>query len=301
MTTKTKNQLVASGSVPALYQRMASAIADCFAVDDCREIARQAGAIAAYFKQINDDETVRKFVLIKIRAWRRIGELLVNSGVDRSACESTADYMRKIRAKFQGHGDIAELSESGFRQALGLAELPADFFERNAEKIGSIDGLIGAFHRLQRQQWDATPEGQAHASKLRQEEKQNERNAREREQTLQREQERNRAQQQERNAEYAALKAERDAAFAEVGVTLDRRDRAEMRSVVLLLKKAIHETLRQAAFDHRMTMQAILRAGLATWFTAHGYSVADDLKPQRPKRTSPRPQIGNSVPAPPPT
>ena len=41
------NALVLSGNhAPALYQRMQIAIAECYSVDDCQEIATQAGAIA---------------------------------------------------------------------------------------------------------------------------------------------------------------------------------------------------------------------------------------------------------------
>jgi hypothetical protein len=58
-----------------------------------------------------------------------------------------------------------------------------------------------------------------------------------------------------------------------VGITLDRRDRMAMHTTVFLLREPIHEALRQAAFDHRMTMHAVLREGLALWFAANGYSV----------------------------
>jgi hypothetical protein len=55
--------------------------------------------------------------------------------------------------------------------------------------------------------------------------------------------------------------------------------REHMKQVVFLIKDSIHATLRQAAFDNHMTMQAILRAGLMMWFIAHGYNVPmSDMK-----------------------
>ena len=42
-----------------LYQRMQAAIRTCHVVDDCKEIADQATAIAAYYKQIKDNESLR--------------------------------------------------------------------------------------------------------------------------------------------------------------------------------------------------------------------------------------------------
>jgi hypothetical protein len=74
-------------------------------------------------------------------------------------------------------------------------------------------------------------------------------------------------------AEAKALLRARDLALDEVGITLDRRDREQMHQIVFLLKKSIHEILRQAAFDNRTTMQSILRSGLMMWFVAHGYTV----------------------------
>lgn len=59
-------------------------------------------------------------------------------------------------------------------------------------------------------------------------------------------------------------------------VLLDRRDREQMHATVFLLKRSVHEILRKAAFDHRMTMQAIIRSGLMMWFAAHGYSIPID-------------------------
>ena len=42
----------------------------------------------------------------------------------------------------------------------------------------------------------------------------------------------------------------------------------------------------QAAFDHRITMHAILREGLATWFLANGYDVPVSEMDLRPRYAS---------------
>jgi hypothetical protein len=175
--SKAKNELVpvGNGSAPALYQRMQAAIAECHSVDGCKHIATQAGAIAAYYKQIKDDESVRKFLQIKIRAWRRICEILLKANIDRSECNtglkgafSMTEYIRRIRAAFKGHKDVEELTEGAFRQALKIAEMPDDFFERNAEGCTSIVALVSAFTDIQRQEWAASPEGQAQLKEWRQ-------------------------------------------------------------------------------------------------------------------------------------
>jgi hypothetical protein len=149
-----------------------------------------------------------------------------------------------------------------FRQALKILEVPADFFEQNVEDYQSIDTLVGAFSRFKREEWEATPEGQAELKKREEQAKIYAKNQKQQvHEALQ------------RQAELTALEEASDDAFREVGITLDRRDREKMISVVLPLKKPIHDILRQASFDNHMTMWAILRAGLMMWFVAHGYSV----------------------------
>ena len=62
----------------------------------------------------------------------------------------------------------------------------------------------------------------------------------------------------------------------DVGITLERKDRANIKSVVFLIKDAIHAVMRQAAFDKHITMQDVLRRGLRLWLEANGYDWPDD-------------------------
>lgn len=72
------NQLISArpalGSVDRpnqLYSRMQTAIDRCYSVDDCKTIADQANAIAAYFKQTKDDASLRPQWLAEKRATPR--------------------------------------------------------------------------------------------------------------------------------------------------------------------------------------------------------------------------------------
>jgi hypothetical protein len=266
----------------ALYDRMQTAIAECYAVDDCLQIASQAGAIAAYYKQIKDDGSVRQFLEIKLRAWRRIGEIV--STVDNSGCETTADHIRKIRAAFNGGSGLDDLNETAIRQALKLMKVPREFFDKHVQDTGSIENMVNRFEYVKRKEWEASPEGKA---QLRREAASDEKYRLKRKEEEQQQAERQRLtekQQAERQADATQLVAARDAALEEVGITLDRRDRERMHEIVFLLKKSVHETLRKAAFDNRMTMQAILRAGLRMWLIAHGYEVeANEMTEQNMK------------------
>ena len=59
-------------------------------------------------------------------------------------------------------------------------------------------------------------------------------------------------------------------------VTLERKDRAKMKSVVFLIKDEVHTMMRQAAFDEKITMQEVLRRGLKMWLIAHDYKFPDE-------------------------
>jgi hypothetical protein len=216
-------------------------------------IADQAAAIAAYYKQIKDDESVKKFIAVKLRAWRRIGEIC--AATDRSDCKTKPDYVDKIQQTFP------DLSFSQISQALRLAEVPMEFFEQAVEQVRSIPDLLAAYTRSK---WEESPEGLAQLEEVRKRER--ERKAK------------------DADAKEAGLARECDTvidemldsynvAYKEVGYTLERRDRRTMKTVVLLLKESVHSVLRQAAFDHHLTMQEVVRRGLVSWLASHGYTV----------------------------
>lgn len=273
----TKNALVPAGKAGVLYARMQTAIACCHSIDDCRETAAQATAIAAYYKQIKDDESVRKFMQIKIRAWRRIGEILIGAKIDKATCNTLrtgafnmAEYIRKIRAFFKKDKSVEKLPDNVFRQAIAIAEVPEEFFTKNVTRCTSVDHLISMYAQLQRREWEATPEGQKEKAdiELYVKKELEEREQRQEEKAKQAEE------QAEEQAELDTLRKAQAEAFNEVGITLERHDRKRMVQVVFLIKRELHEVLRQAAFDNHMTMQGVLRSGLAMWLFAHGYKVS---------------------------
>ena len=263
-----------------LYAKMREAVDTCYSIDDCAEIAKQGAAVAAYFKQINDDETMRKFLAVKLRAWRRIGEILLT--VDDTGCASISDHIRKIHKQIP---EAKNINDSFIRNALKLGRLPEDSFEREAEKGSTTYQAISAYEKFTREAWEATPEGRAEAvanRKLAAE-------AAQRTAEWERQQAEQRAEQQQTAQEQRDDLAALAAARAEVGFTMDRRDRKSMKEVVFMIKAPIHETLRKAAFDRHVTMQLILRSGLFMWFVANGYNInAADLDIGQPTLKPPR-------------
>ena len=255
-----------------LYRNMRTAIAQCHRVDECQDIIDKSVGLAAYYKQVNDTESERKFYQIKLRAWRRIGELF--SAVDVSDCITQVAKIKKIKASFD-EAVVAEFTDSRILEILKLAALPHTSFEFALNRItgGGIGGL-----------WQHTPEfiAEREAAEAKAEAY---RRARERKEAKPEYQKKLREQQEQEQKKLQAQQEQADlikrheselveaskAALKEVGITLERKDRAQMKQVVFLIKKEIHAVMRQAAFDRKITMQEILRRGLKLWLVAHGY------------------------------
>jgi len=285
------NELAVTTTKLSPYVKMQSAIARCYSIDECKLIAGEAQAIAAYYKQIKDDETVRKFLQIKIRAWRRIGEIILAAKVDRARClgkngePTMTAYIRRIKETFPDEPAVQNLMDHEFRQAIKIAEVPADFFDANVAEHSNIDGLVYAFSQLQRREWEASPEGKAEIARRRARDREEQARAIKQQAEAAADDKKRQAEDEINSRRLARLYQADDIAMKEVGITLARRDREDMHETVFLLKRSVHEVLRRAAFEKRMTMQAILRAGLLMWFAAHDYDVsAKDMVPTKNER-----------------
>jgi hypothetical protein len=261
------NDLVttAAAGPRGLYQRMQGAITRCYSVDDCVAIADQAAAIAAYYKQIKDDRSVVEFGAIKLRAWRRIGEICAQ--VDDADCENRMAYYDKINTRFPN------LHPDHIAQALKLAKLPEEFFEETI--MSPREGVSGRvlpwtvqdlLTEYTRWKYENTPDGAAVAE------------------TVKRAKAAKAKEVEGKKQDGRALSPEEimddtmasyREAYTEVGYTMDRRDRKTMRTVVLLVKQELHATLRQAGFDHHRTMQSIIREGLLRWLKEHHYDIPE--------------------------
>jgi len=268
---KPKQELILPPSKSTeLYERMRGAVDTCHTIDDCKEIGNQAAGIAAYYAQIQDRESEIKFAQIKLRAWRRIGEIL--NAVEHSDCESVAAHIRKARQQLN-----FTMNDSACRQALQIADLPLEFFENQIAEGHTVYSIMNEYAAYQRAAFRATPEGKRQQREAERIAKADEAKA-EAERRTYYEKLHAQAQAQAQAARsLQVLKIASDQAYEEVGITLERRDREQMKEIVFLIKSTTHETLRIAAFDHRMTMQAILRAGLAMWFIANGYPVPEEM------------------------
>jgi hypothetical protein len=228
------------------YERMVAAIAECHSIDECKETANRAEALAAYALQIHDDRSLKQYLEIKIRAWRRIGELLCEiAGIEPAVSQSFGGdikspslpnaVMRKMRSGF--HCDLTDLE---MRRAVAVASIDGDFFEQRAK--GSPDNpyrFFEAYAAFMREKWLQSPEGEEYALEI----------AKERaERRL--------------SVEKAAVLPPYEGSLSPGPDTI---------TIEIVVSKRFHEMIRQAAHERKFTQQYFIRFALVEWFVDKDY------------------------------
>ena len=134
-----------------LYDKMRQAIEQCANVDEVKEVRSKAIALALYRRQAGDREAEKKFAAIRIRAERRIGELLREmrqTGERAKAGDRGPSEGRGARPSVETQTlsdlNITKDESSKFQQ---LAAIPQEKFERaiaQAEQVPTSAGVISA-------------------------------------------------------------------------------------------------------------------------------------------------------------
>jgi hypothetical protein len=252
----------------AQYKQMSRAIATCHGIDECKHIIDKSVAMAAYYAQIKDRETELMFHRVRLRAWRRIGELF--SVVSLKRCPTWSAKINTIRDAFQNDPSVADMSDARIADILRLMAISDEEFEAavNEQVNGSIAQLMRLTPQALKEAERARKENEAQMRRyMKRKEKEDE------EKAVLTTMERKVAVMKRKHEDELDKAAE--AAMEDVGITLERKDRANMKQVVFLIKNEVHELMRQAAFDKRITMQDMLRRGLRLWLDANGYDWPD--------------------------
>lgn len=124
----------ANASLPASYEAAKAALANCVSIDECKDWADKAQALASYAKQANDDDMMRQATRIRDRAIRRCGELLKQiepSKGGRPPAETRVDAHPSFSR--QDAATSAGMSPHQAKQAIRVANVPAADFERQVE------------------------------------------------------------------------------------------------------------------------------------------------------------------------
>jgi hypothetical protein len=122
------------GPLPANYEAASAALAACDDIDECKDWADKAAAMAAYGRMAKDDTLHRMAHRIQARAVRRLGELI--------KLEPSAQGQRNElgaaggpKSPRQQSAEAAGLSKRQVKTAVRVARVPPADFERQVESV----------------------------------------------------------------------------------------------------------------------------------------------------------------------
>jgi hypothetical protein len=124
---------VSSATLPQTYQAAQRALSECSQVDECKDWADKAAALASYARQSEDQELERMAQRIRARAIRRANELYQQIEPDKGGrpSETKADA-RPSFTRTEAARD-AGMSPHQVKQMVRIGRIPEDEFERQIE------------------------------------------------------------------------------------------------------------------------------------------------------------------------
>jgi len=121
---------VSRASLPETYQAARVALSECSAVDECKDWADKAAALASYARQSEDKELERMAHRIRARAIRRAGVLLKQI---ESAQGARTDLGPAAALSKKEVASDAGMSERQTKTALRIANIPEQDFDVQVE------------------------------------------------------------------------------------------------------------------------------------------------------------------------
>lgn len=121
--------------MPLNYEVAKNAIRKCLRIDECKEWADKIAALAAYAKQIKDDELLKNAKRIRVRAQVRMGELLLEYPAPHGGWPGADGKIRNAGRKSPRYkaGEDAGLSRATINRAVSMARVPEDLRETRIE------------------------------------------------------------------------------------------------------------------------------------------------------------------------
>lgn len=123
---------IPNARLPKAYEAAQAALAECQQVDECKEWADKAAALASYAKQAQDDVLERMAQRIRARAIRRAGELLAQIEPAKNQYDASAKVGPGPSTRTEAARDVG-FSDRQQKTALRIASVPAEAFERQVE------------------------------------------------------------------------------------------------------------------------------------------------------------------------
>ena len=122
---------ISSASFPDNYESAKRALSVCVSIDECKTWADKSAALATYAKEARDESLLIMAKRIRLRAYRRIGELL-----DEIALPARSEKDKRRRSGQELRERAAEAAGIGTTQAsvaVGVARVATYAFESEVE------------------------------------------------------------------------------------------------------------------------------------------------------------------------
>ncbi len=134
-TALTKENLpsIRQAKLPGVYKDAVIALARCARVDECKNWADKAVAIASYARQSRDETLLRTAMRIKAQAIRRVGELLKDLPEETRGPKPISERRVPEIETRKNAAVRAGLSLDQQKQALRIAAIPEARFEKLVE------------------------------------------------------------------------------------------------------------------------------------------------------------------------
>lgn len=132
------------------YDAMCQAIAECYQVDEIKNIRDKAMAMEAYAKQALNTDSERKAKEIRIRAERKVGLMMSDMGKtapkDRNPEKRVSVHGEPIPSEFAQAKESANISDSQAKRWQNLAKVSDGDFEEalNSPAMPSTTSILAA-------------------------------------------------------------------------------------------------------------------------------------------------------------
>jgi hypothetical protein len=130
--------------LPSSYHAAKGALRACVSVDECKDWADKASALASYAKQAGDTQLEDMAKRIRARAMRRAGELLKQIEPAHGANQNISDGTGTNVLTRQSAAQDAGFSKRQQVTATRIATIPEDAFEDMVERGATVTELAAA-------------------------------------------------------------------------------------------------------------------------------------------------------------
>jgi hypothetical protein len=130
--------------LPSSYHAAKGALRACVSVDECKDWADKASALASYAKQAGDTQLEDMAKRIRARAMRRAGELLKQIEPAHGANQNISDGTGTNVLTRQNAAQDAGFSKRQQVTATRIATIPEDAFEDMVERGATVTELAAA-------------------------------------------------------------------------------------------------------------------------------------------------------------